>query len=127
MPEPLRSYRELDVWRKAMDLVQAVYRARGAFPTEERFGLVNQIRRSAVSIPSNIAEGHARGASGEFQRFLSISMGSVAELETQIILSRGLGYLAASASDGLLRELDTIGKMLRGLRKSLPNRKLRQM
>ncbi len=123
MTEPLRSYRDLDVWRKAMALVQSVYRATGAFPAEERFRLVNQISRSAVSIPSNIAEGYARQGPAEFRHYISIAMGSVAELETQIIISTNLGYLEDAVKDDLLRRLDEIGKMLRGLQNSLPERK----
>lgn len=82
---------------------------------------MNQMRRPAVSIPSNLAEGHARVGRGEFQHFISIVMGSVAERETQIILSAELGCLEKTARDNLLSQLDTIGKMLRGLARSLSN------
>jgi four helix bundle protein len=114
-----KSYRDLAVWQRAMDLAKNIYRATAHFPNEERFGLVNQMRRAAVSIPSNIAEGHARSGAREFQRFVSIALGSVAELETQVILSTDLGYLENQTKEDLLLQLDTVGKMLRGLHKSL--------
>jgi len=117
-----KSYRDLEVWQKAMALAKNIYRATVDFPSEERFGLVNQMRRAAVSIPSNIAEGHARSGAREFQRFVSIALGSVAELETQVILSTDLSYLVNQTKEDLLRQLDTVGKMLRGLHKSLETR-----
>jgi four helix bundle protein len=122
MNRQFKSYRDLEVWQKAMTVAKMVYQATAGFPGEEKFGLVNQMRRAAVSIPSNIAEGHARSSTVEFQRFLSIAMGSVAELETQVILSYELGYLADENQQELLKELDDIGKMLRGLYRSLGNR-----
>ena len=119
MEKAFRSYRDLEVWQRAMTLAREIYQVTVRFPGEEKFGLVNQMRRAAVSIPSNLAEGHARSGSNEFRHFVSITMGSVAELETQIILSADLGYLNVKAKDGLLNQVDTIGKMLRGLYKSL--------
>jgi four helix bundle protein len=117
-----KSYRDLEVWQKAMVVAKVIYQATSAFPSDEKFGLVNQMRRASVSIPSNIAEGHARSSTADFQRFISIAMGSVAELETQIILSTDLSYLTSDHQVTLLRELDDIGKMLRGLHRSLGNR-----
>ena len=108
-----RSYRDLEVWQLAMALAKQVYEATGAFPSDERFGLINQMRRAAVSIPSNVAEGHARSSTAEFQRFITIAMGSVAELETQILLSQDLGFLNSDQQQQLMRQLDKIGKMLR--------------
>ena len=96
-----------------------IYQVTNNFPIEERFGLVNQMRRAAVSVPSNLAEGHARTGTNEFKHFVSIALGSTAELETQILLSAELGYLKASAKEQLLGEIDIVGKMLRGLHKSL--------
>jgi four helix bundle protein len=119
MDKVFKSYRDLEVWQKAMTLAKEVYQVTLRFPSEEKFGLVNQMRRAAVSIPSNLAEGHARSGSNEFRHFVSIAMGSVAELETQVMLSTDLGYLKAQAKESLLNQLDTIGKMLRGLHKSL--------
>jgi len=126
MKNSFKSYRDLEVWRKAMRLAKEIYRATLGFPTEEKFGLANQIRRAAVSVPSNLAEGHARGSSAEFSRFILISMGSVAELETQILLSADLGYLADEVTSQLLDELDHIGKMLRGLSKAIALREQHQ-
>ena len=123
MGNSFKSYRDFEVWQKAMALVKDTYEATDGFPGEEKFGLVNQIRRSAVSIPSNIAEGHARAGTGEFKHFISIAMGSAAELETQITLSTDLGHFNGDASENLLNQLDIIGKMLRGLYKSLVSRK----
>ncbi len=122
MSDALKSYKDLEVWRKAMSLAKDVYNATGFYPKEEKFGLVSQMRRAAVSIPSNLAEGHARVGADEFKHFVSIALGSAAELETQIILSADLGYLNASQSAVLLNRLDVIGKMLRGLYKSLSAR-----
>ena len=123
MENSFKSYRDLEVWKKAMDVARNVYKATANFPAEERFGLTNQIRRSAVSVPSNLAEGHARASAAEFSRFILISMGSVAELETQILLSGDLGYLDNEKKQSLLSELDLVGKMLRGLSKAIARRK----
>jgi len=123
MENSFKSYRDLEVWKKAMDVARHVYKATAKFPAEERFGLTNQIRRSAVSVPSNLAEGHARASAAEFSRFILISMGSVAELETQILLSGDLGYLDNEKKQSLLSEIDLVGKMLRGLSKAIARRK----
>lgn len=123
MSNAIKSYRDLEVWQKAMSMVKLIYQATAHFPSEEKFGLVNQMRRAAVSIPSNLAEGHTRWGKGEFPHFISIAMGSVAELETQVLVSVDLDYLKPNAKDQLFRELNTLGKMLRGLQKSLKNRK----
>lgn len=122
MGQPIKSYRDLEVWRQSMSIAKLAYLATESFPSEERFGIVNRMRRAAVSIPSNIVEGHARGSSGEFQRFITIATGSIAELETQIMLSADLGYLAAEASEDLLQKLDGIGIMLRAIHRSLQQR-----
>ena len=118
-----KSYRDLEVWQRSMRLAKRIYQVTQKFPTEERFGLTNQLRRAGVSVPSNLAEGHARFGPGEFSRFLSIAMGSVAELETQILLSQDLGYVSEAVTHELLAELDVIGKMLRGLAKSIDRRR----
>jgi|SRR5690349_14945833 len=118
-----KSYRDLEVWQRAMRLVKRIYEVTRKFPTDERFGLTNQLRRAAVSVPSNLAEGHARFGAGEFSRFLSITMGSVAELETQILLSLNLGYIKEPVTHELLAERDVVGKMLRGLAKSIERRR----
>lgn len=119
MTSTFKSYQDLEVWQKAMSLARDLYQATAGFPREERFGLINQMRRAAVSIPSNLAEGHARSGTSEFRHFVSIAMGSTAELETQVLLSADLGYLKTQVRDNLLSQLDAIGKMLRGLYRSL--------
>jgi four helix bundle protein len=115
----LKSYRELTVWSKSMNLVEAIYKQTRLFPREEIYGLTSQLRRAAVAIPSNIAEGQSRNTSGEFVQFLGISRGSLAELETQLELAARLGYLPADFLDGLLQQCTEIGKMINALIRSL--------
>ncbi|HWQ10938.1 MAG TPA: four helix bundle protein [Holophaga sp.] len=110
-----RSYRDLMVWQKSMDLVEHVYRATQRFPKEETYGLKSQIRRSSVSIPSNIAEGQSRLTPGEFIQFLGIARGSLAELETQLLLAQRLTLLAEAESQALLKLASDIGRLLNGL------------
>ena len=112
-------YTDLVVWQKAMDLVQTVYEASSEFPGDERFGLVAQLRRAAVSVPSNIAEGHGRKATGAYLNHLSIAFGSLMEMETQLRIAHRLGYLADKRLSDLSGQTDEIGKMLSGLTKSL--------
>ena len=102
-----------------MDLVVAVYKASDRLPNGEQFGLTNQIRRAAVSIPSNVAEGQGRGSTNEFQPFLSIARGSLCEVETQIMIAQRLGYVAKDEEQELLRLADEVGRLLRGLSKSV--------
>ena len=101
-----------------MRLSLDVYRDTKAFPDDERYGLTSQLRRAAVSIPSNIAEGHGRDSAGDLIRFCNIALGSLAELETQLLLARELTYLERTATDGLLQQAEEIGRMLRGLIRS---------
>lgn len=115
----VRSYRDLVAWQKAMDLVVAVYKATDKLPSNEQYALTNQIRRAVVSIPSNIAEGQGRSSANEFVRFLSISRGSLYELETQICIAERLAYLTEGERDGLLRLTDEVGRLLRGLSRSV--------
>jgi len=103
-------HRELDVWRSSMDLATAIYSLTKRLPNSERFGLVNQMRRAAVSVPSNIAEGAARGSSADFARFLLIARGSVAELETQLELTERLEL--AHVDRGIVESLQAIRQML---------------
>jgi len=112
-------YRELIVWQKAMSLARNVYEVTGSFPSAERFGLVSQMRRSAVSIPSNIAEGQARRTPGDFAQFLSYAEGSLAELETQLLLSVELKFCAENAAEGHLELVSEVRGMLMALRKRL--------
>ena len=115
MANDVRSYKDLVAWQKSMDLVTAVYRASQGFPKEEIFGLVSQIRRSAVSVPSNIAEGHARTSKKEFQYFLSNARGSLAELETQLTIAHQLAYIDETGINQLLDRLGEVGRILNGL------------
>ncbi len=112
-----RYYKDLIVWQKAITLVTDVYRATQQFPKEELFGLVSQMRRAAVSIPSNVAEGQARLTQGEFRQFLGHARGSLAELETQLLISQNLGYLPGSP--GLFEQVAEVGRLLNGLLASL--------
>ncbi len=102
-----------------MRLGEEVYRLSARFPKHETYGLASQIQRAAVSVPSNIAEGHGRNSNKEFHHFLGLALGSLAELETQIILAQRLGYLTEELIDPVLQVSDEIGKMLKGLQKSL--------
>jgi four helix bundle protein len=119
----LKSYRELIVWQRSIDWVEKIYRVSKNWPQEERFGLTSQIRRAAVSVPSNIAEGAGRTGTGEFLQFLSGASGSLAEVETQLILSHRLEILAEAEFEPLMAEAEEIGKMLSGLKRSLRSKR----
>jgi four helix bundle protein len=110
-----RSYRELIAWQKGMRLVTDIYTATQRFPSDERYGLTNQLRRAAVSVPSNIAEGQARFSQKEFRHFLSQARGSLVEIETQLLIAATLNYLAAGKSEELLAACDELGRILNGL------------
>ena len=112
-------FKDLLVWQKGMDLAERVYRLTDKFPPDERFGLVSQMRRAAVSVPSNIAEGQARQSTREFLQFISHAMGSLAELETQVILSERLGRCTAADTVEIHRLIADLDRMLRALRRSL--------
>jgi four helix bundle protein len=111
----VQSYRDLVVWKKSMALVLDVYRCTQAFPKIETYGLTAQLRRAAVSIPSNIAEGQARRSTGEFKQFLGNARGSLAEVVTQVLLATDLGYVENQVSQRLLDATAEIGRMLNGL------------
>lgn len=113
-------HKDLEAWKESINFVTKVYNVTNKFPKSEMFGLTNQIRRSVVSIPSNIAEGCARYSDKETARFLDIALGSVAELETQLIISKNLGYL--STIDELFNELKRINALTLGLKKHLNNK-----
>ncbi len=113
----MKHYKDLLVWQKAIALVTQVYVVTRTFPREERYGLTSQIRRAAVSVPSNIAEGQARLTPGEFRQFLGVARGSLAELDTQLIIATNLGYLTEAGS--LFEQLGEVGRMLSGLLASL--------
>jgi four helix bundle protein len=125
MEEPRSSgdYRALVVWQKSIVLVKMVYRITDSFPTDERFGLTSQMRRAAVSIPSNIAEGQARRTTGDYIRFVSNSEGSLAELDTQLTISIELGYLESSSVQDCYSIMVEVRKMLNALRRALMARK----
>jgi four helix bundle protein len=110
-----RSYKDLEVWQVALELVKAIYKTTSKFPSSEKFGLTQQIRRAAVSIPCNVAEGQFRNSPKEFKQFLSIALGSAAELETQLIIAREIDYLSVEEPTVLLNILERIMKMLRKL------------
>lgn len=109
------SYKDLLVWQKSMELVAQVYRMTRELPAAEQWGLVSQMRRASVSVPSNIAEGYDRQATGEYRHHLSISRGSLLELETQVLLCEKLGYLAARSTQPVELEIQQLSKMLRSL------------
>ena len=114
-----RSYKDLEVWKLAVGFVKAIYQATSKFPGSENFGLTNQIRRSAVSIPSNIAEGQGRNSAKEFRQFLSFGLGSLGELETQLIIAKEIDYLTIEELNPLLGSLDRIRKMIKSLSNSI--------
>jgi four helix bundle protein len=120
----MRPHHKLEAWAKGIELVIAIYKDSEHFPKEERYGLTSQIRRAAVSIPANIAEGAARHSRKEFAHFLSNSQGSASELETELIIANRLGYLDETSFQTLIRELDRIGRLITGLVRHLDTRPL---
>jgi four helix bundle protein len=112
-------FKDLIVWQKAMDLVVDVYRVTDSFPKREVYSLTDQIRRASVSVPSNIAEGQAHFSKAEFSHFLRHAAGSLAELETQMLLAERLGYVERSQTEALLKRMVEVGKLLNGLINSL--------
>ena len=115
----MKTHKDLEVWKNSINLITTIYTVTKSYPKEEIFGLTNQMRRSAVSISSNIAEGAARNSKKDFIHFLHIARGSLAELETQIIVSHNLNYLTGEAFKDFEKELKLIGAQLSGLIKSL--------
>jgi four helix bundle protein len=115
----IKSYKDLNIWKRSIGLVEEIYIITKNFPKEEMYGLTSQLRRSAVSIPSNIAEGFTRLHNKEYRQFLYISLGSCAELTTQIIISSHLRYLNSEKANKILNEIDEISRMIMGLIKKL--------
>jgi four helix bundle protein len=115
----IKSYRDLEVWKQSMDLVEQCYRLSERFPRSEEFGLRAQLRRSAVSVPSNVAEGHGRSTTGDYLRHVAIAHGSLMELETQVLIAGRLRYLDARSVDDVLGRTDGIGRMLTALARRL--------
>lgn len=116
---PVQNYRELIAWQKAMDLVVRIYQITESFPKTETFGLTNQMRRAAVSIPSNIAEGQGRSTTKDFMHFLHIARGSLQELETQVIIAQRLEFITEAVHSELTTNICEIARILSGLLKSL--------
>ena len=114
-----KSYKDLLIWQKRMVLAKFVYKLSARFPVDERYGLISQVRRAAVSVPSNIAEGQARHTTKEFLQFLSHAQGSLAEVETQLMLSVDLGFARQEGVAEGLREIDEIQKMIIALKRKL--------
>lgn len=119
MEERIRNFKDLRVWQKGIDLVKEIYTITQNFPKEEQYGLTSQIRRTVVSIPSNIAEGFRRRYSREQKQFLNIALGSSAELETQLIIAKELGYLHTTQEETLAEILDHICGMLVSMSKKI--------
>jgi four helix bundle protein len=115
----IRDYKDLQAWQKGMELAIGVYRLTRDFPSDGKFGLVSQMRRAAVSVPSNLAEGQARNATGEFVQFISHAEGSLAELDTQLRLAVALGFCKWSDAKAAGSQLVAMQKMLKGLRRKL--------
>ena len=111
------THKDLEVWKKSMDLVEDIYKLMKQLPESEKYGLISQIKRSSISIPSNIAEGAGRASTKEFIRYLDIATGSLSELETQLLLVQRLGF--SDNNESLEEQLNSIGKMLYGLKLSL--------
>jgi len=118
----LKSYKELKVWEKAYQVCLDLSQITRNFPQEEKYGLTSQIRRAAISIPSNIAEGYGRKTTGEYIQALYVAYGSLCELEIQILLAVGLGYLSSEKNTVFQKEIGDVERMLKGLIKSLRNK-----
>ena len=119
------THRELDVWKLSIDWVERVYRCSASWPAEERFGLVSQVRRAAVSVAANIAEGAGRRGTGEFIQFIGVARGSLAEVETHLLIAERLKYAASDQLVPFLADMDRIGRMLSVLKTRLKERQSR--
>ena len=118
----MRTHRDLDVWKLSLDWVEAVYRCSSSWPSDERFGLTSQVRRSAVSVAANIAEGAGRKGTGEFIQFIGVARGSLAETETHLLIAGRLGYLEPDQLSPVLADMERIGRMLSALTTTLKQR-----
>ena len=116
---PIRSYEDLIAWQKSMDFAEQIYRITSNFPNTEKFGLIAQLRRAAVSIPSNLAEGQGRLTTGEFKQFIGHARGSLYEVQTQLRISARLGFIEGKACDRLLESSFEIGRIMHGLMAAL--------
>ena len=115
----VQRYQYLAAWQEARSLVREIYVLTKSFPSDERFGLTSQIRRSAVSVPSNIAEGYGRGSKNDYSRFLRIARGSLFEIETQLVLAHDLGYITDEARVAVQQQIDKVARPLWGLTRSI--------
>ena len=115
----MHNFKKLDIWTKSMDLASEIYLLTNSFPSIERFGLISQMQRSAVSIPSNIAEGSAKSSNKDFSRFLEMLIGSLFELETQLILATRLNYIESEVSISTLNKINELQKMIIGFKNKL--------
>src|SRR4030095_10492002 len=120
-----KGYCDLKVWRDSVNFAERIYHLTSSFPANEVFTLTQQLRRASISIPSNIAEGHSRHSTRDFLRLLYIACGSLAEVHTQLLIANRLQYSGISETDALVRQIDELGRMLRGLPQSLHRRILR--
>jgi four helix bundle protein len=119
MESKIKSYRDLEIWKKGIEIVKDIYRMTEDFPNHETYGLIGQMRRAAVSIPSNIAEGFRRYHNKEYKQFLNIVLGSCAELETQVIISKELGYIREDSEKQIMEKTDHLCRMTTNLIKKL--------
>jgi four helix bundle protein len=119
MENKIENFKDLKIWQKGIDLAKTIYKITESFPAKETYGIVGQMRRSVVSVPSNIAEGFMRRHNKEYRQFLYIALGSLAELETQVIISEQLGFLNKEESSKIQTNIDEIDKMTTGLIKCL--------
>jgi len=119
MTEKINHFRDLQIWEKGINLVKNIYSSTNNFPTSETYGLVSQMRRSAVSIPSNIAEGFKRYHNNEFRQFLYISLGSCAELETQLVIANELNYINYETRENIIEDINHVSRMIYNLIKKL--------
>lgn len=119
MNSKITNFKDLKIWQKGIELVKVIYQITNSFPSTEMYGIVSQMRRSAVSIPSNIAEGFMRKHNKEYRQFLYIALGSLAELETQIIISEQLRFLKNEQSKKVQTDIDELNRMITGLIKCL--------
>ncbi|HEV7646366.1 MAG TPA: four helix bundle protein [Pyrinomonadaceae bacterium] len=119
---PIKSYQDLIVWQKAMDLVVICYLIASSFPRDELFGLTSQLKRAAVSVPANIAEGHGRATRGEYVHFLGIAQGSLRETETHLLIAKRLGFTDPEQLQNALLHIEQVSKMLSSLISKLRNK-----
>ncbi len=121
----MRDFRDLEVWKKSIDLTEKIYIITKGFPDDEKYGLTSQLRRAAVSVSSNISEGCGRRTSKDFAGFLHNAFGSIKEIECQVIIADRLGYLRGDYLNDIMKEIDDVGKMLRGFIDYVNRRKIK--